>query len=49
MTWIGILGLIAAGTLAAGFARTSRRSRVSIEGMLDASRPCAVRIRRLGV
>jgi hypothetical protein len=46
VTWIGILGLMAAVTLVAGLARGVRRSRASIEAMLDDSHPCAVRVRR---
>jgi hypothetical protein len=46
MTLIGILGTITGLLLAAGFTRASRRSHRSIEGMLDDSRPCAVRTRR---
>jgi len=43
---IGTLGLVAALTLAAGLRLATRRSRASIEAMLDDSRPCAVRVRR---
>jgi hypothetical protein len=46
MTWIGVLGTIAGLMLATRLTRVSRSSRSSIEGMLDDSRPCAVRIRR---
>jgi hypothetical protein len=46
MTWIGILGLIAGLALVSGLTRASRRSRASIEAMLDDSLPCAVRTRR---
>jgi hypothetical protein len=46
VTWIGVLGMIAGLMLATGLTRASRRQRASIEGMLDDSRPCAVRTRR---
>jgi hypothetical protein len=46
VSWIGILGLIAAAALAGVLLRGARRSRASIQAMLDDSRPCAVRIRR---
>jgi hypothetical protein len=44
MTWIGILGLALA--LAAAVRIGARRSRASIQAMLDDSRPCAVRVKR---